>query len=199
VATFVHPLIDRPIVALTAAVGTVGDPEGTRTVTSLIALLVALGLGLVMLAVWLHRSTRPDPELLAPLEAMGDRKWRRADPVWQRRHLDALRPAGALPLEPSVAPPAVDEAFDRGPLATGFDDLHHDPDPLVDDDESGAAAQLETPKALERPLPGDLPTDGDDDDDDVDVDIDADADADADADRETAIAEFGTRPGAGSE
>ena len=46
---------------------TIGDPDGTRTVTSIIALLLALGVGLAMLAVWLHRTTRPDPELLAPL------------------------------------------------------------------------------------------------------------------------------------
>ena len=107
---------------------TIGDPDGTRTVTSIIALLVALGLGLAMLAVWLHRTTRPDPELLAPLEVMGERKWRRADPVAQRRTLDAVRPAQARPLEPSVAPPAFDEAFDAGPTGSGFDDLHADAD-----------------------------------------------------------------------
>lgn len=107
----------RPLTA------TIGDPEGTRTVTSVVALLVALGLAMVMLAVWLFRRTRPDPELLAPLEAMGERSWRRHDPVWQKRRLDELRPPGARPLEPSAAPPAVDEAFDRGPAAAGFDDL----------------------------------------------------------------------------
>lgn len=107
----------RPLVA------TIGDPEGTRTLTSVVALLVALGLALVMIAVWLFRRTRPDPDLLAPLEAMGERKWRRRDPVWQRRRLDELRPNGARPLDPSAAPPDVDEAFDRGPVAAGFDDL----------------------------------------------------------------------------
>jgi len=85
-----------------------------------------------MLAVWLFKTTRPDPELLAPLDVMGERKWRRADPVWQRRRLDEVRPAEAHPLTPSVAPPEFDEAFDRGPTASGFDDLHDDP---VDDDE----------------------------------------------------------------
>ena len=54
-------------------VAAVGDPEGARTVTSIIALLVVLGVALMMLAVWLHRKTRPDPELLAPLEVMGER------------------------------------------------------------------------------------------------------------------------------
>jgi hypothetical protein len=101
----------------------IGDPEGTRTITSIIALLVALGIALVLIAVWLYRSTRPDPELLAPLEVMGERKWRRRDPVWQRRRLDELRPEGAEPLSPSAAPPEVDESFDAGPLVSGFDDL----------------------------------------------------------------------------
>ena len=107
-----------------SVVESVGDPEGTRTVTSIIVLLVALGLALVMVAVWLWRSTRPDPELLAPLEVMGERKWRRADPVWQRRRLDEVRPEDAKPLDPSAAPPELDEAFDAGPAASGFDDLH---------------------------------------------------------------------------
>jgi hypothetical protein len=128
------------------AVGSVGDPEGTRTITSIIALLVAMGLALVMIAIWLHRATRPDPELLAPLEMMGERKWRRADPVWQRRRLDELRPEGAQPLEPVAAPPDIDEAFDRGPTASGFDDLHddrHQPEP--EDASAGADGRDEYP------------------------------------------------------
>jgi hypothetical protein len=112
--------------AVTAIIAAIGDTEGTRAVTAIIALLVVLGIVLVMVAVWLVRSTRPDPEVLAPLEVMGDRSWRRADPVWQRRKLDAVRPDGAEPLLPSVAPPDLDEAFDLGPAASGFDDLHDD-------------------------------------------------------------------------
>lgn len=138
---------------------TIGDPDGTRTVTSIIALLVALGLGLAMLAVWLHRTTRPDPELLAPLEVMGDRKWRRADPVAQRRTLDEVRPPRAQPLEPSAAPPVLDEAFDAGPSAAGFDDLHADVDDDDVDAEGEARPRVEfnppvgdpTPQQIDRP------------------------------------------------
>jgi hypothetical protein len=54
---------------------------------------------------------------------MGERKWRRADPVWQRRRLDEVRPGGADPLEPTSAPPATDAEFERGPQPIGFDDL----------------------------------------------------------------------------
>ncbi|MFZ9017462.1 MAG: hypothetical protein ACO225_13115 [Ilumatobacteraceae bacterium] len=96
-------------------------------ITSIIALLSALGVALLVLARWVHRRTRPDPALLAPLEVMGDRSWRRADAVWQRRRLDEVRPEGAEPLVRSVAPPSVDEAFERGPAAEGFDDLRIDP------------------------------------------------------------------------
>ena len=122
--------------------------------SSIIALLVALGLGLVMLAVWLHRTTRPDPELLAPLEMMGERKWRRADPVWQRRRLDEIRPQGATPMQPSIAPPAIDKAFDEGPAAPGFDDLHgagipsHDGGP--DYPSSGGLGDMAAPAARSR-------------------------------------------------
>jgi hypothetical protein len=76
-----------------------------------------------MLAVWLVRNTRPDPDVLAPLERMGERKWRSADPVWQHRSLDEVRPREAKPLEPSSAPPATDAEFERGPQPIGFDDL----------------------------------------------------------------------------
>ena len=105
----------------------VGDPEGTRTITSIVVLLAVLGVALLMLAIWLFRLTRPDKELLAPLEVMGERKWRRADPVWQRRRLDEVRPIDAQPLQPSAAPPDFDEAFfEHRPAAAGFDDLHDD-------------------------------------------------------------------------
>jgi hypothetical protein len=135
------PLIG-PAASLSLVAAAVGDPDGTRTVTSVVALLVVLGIGLVMLAVWLFKLTRPDDELLAPLEVMGERKWRRADPVWQRRRLDEVRPPDAQPLQPSVAPPDLDEAFDQGPSASGFDDLHdHVPEPAVVD---GAVTEADT-------------------------------------------------------
>lgn len=115
--------MNRPSETTTAILASIGDPEGTRTISAIVALLIALGVALLLIAVWVYRTTRPDPELLAPLEAMGERKWRRGDPVWQRRRLDELRPEGATPLEPSVAPPELDESYDLGPHASGFDDL----------------------------------------------------------------------------
>ena len=125
-----------------------------------------------MLAIWLVKSTRPDPELLAPLEVMGDRKWRRGDPVWQRRRLDEIRPHGAAPLEPSIAPPDIDEAFDQGPSATGFDDFHDvalaepgspeddlsSPQPSDTVATSGQSDDVsDTPEAMSRPEADELP------------------------------------------
>jgi hypothetical protein len=112
---------------LALVASSVGDPAGTRTIMSIVLLLAVLGIALLMVAIWLFRLTRPDKELLAPLEVMGERKWRRADPVWQRRRLDEVRPADAQPLQPSAAPPDFDEAFfEQAPAAAGFDDLHDD-------------------------------------------------------------------------
>lgn len=102
------------------------EPDRSSTVWALVALLVVLGVALVMLAVWMVRMTRPDPEVLAPLERMNDRAWRNTDPVWQRRQLDELRPEGAEPLSRMAAPPDLDEQFDDGPQAPGFDDLRGD-------------------------------------------------------------------------
>lgn len=143
------------------ALASIGDPEGARTMTSIIALLAAIGLALLLVAIWVYRSTRPDPELLAPLEAMGERAWRRRDPVWQRRRLDELRPRGARPRTKSAAPPELDEAFDAGPSASGFDDL-------TDAASRGASGEVpvvraatgsDTPVEVDRP-PLDVVPDG---------------------------------------
>ena len=126
--------------ALALLASSVGDPEGTRTITSIVVLLAVIGIALVMLAFWLFRLTRPDKELLAPLEVMGERKWRRADPVWQRRRLDEVRPSDAQPLLPSAAPPDFDEAFfEHVPAAGGFDDLHDEAH--VNGDQSARAVE----------------------------------------------------------
>ena len=159
---------------------------------SIVLLLVVLGIALLMVAIWLFRLTRPDKELLAPLEVMGERKWRRADPVWQRRRLDEVRPGGAQPLQPSAAPPDFDEAFfDQRPAAGGFDDLHDDAhangasSPHVEEpvDAEAEAKQVQpaasvspvapTPIGIDRPM--DLP------DSDIDPELLAAAVAELDA------------------
>lgn len=107
--------------------------DDARVLWSIVVLLAVVGIALVMVAVAVLRVSRPDRELLAPLEVMGRRKWRRSDPVWQRRQLDAVRPVGAEPLSVSPAVPVPLDEFDEGPEAAGFDDLA-DVDTGVDDD-----------------------------------------------------------------
>ena len=145
--------------ALALFASSVGDPEGTRTITSIVVLLAVLGVALIMIAFWLFRLTRPDKELLAPLEVMGERKWRRADPVWQRRRLDEVRPADAQPLQPSAAPPDFDEAFfEHAPAAKGFEDLHDDAHRNGD---GSHPAEVVTPAEAEVEADGDEPADVD--------------------------------------
>ena len=46
---------------MTFLLAAVGDPGRTRAVIVSIALLIVLGVGLVVLAMWLLRTTRSDP------------------------------------------------------------------------------------------------------------------------------------------
>lgn len=76
----------------------VGDPAATRTVYLTTIALVLLGIGLALLAGWLVRRTRPEPELFAPLEQMESRSWRKLDADERRARLDAVRPPAARPV-----------------------------------------------------------------------------------------------------
>ncbi len=90
-----------------------GDPGSTRLVYAMVAGLVAIGVLFVLLGIWLFRQTRYDPPVLAPLERMGDKEWRRQrDPATQRRVLDEVRPAGAEPLRHEPSPPNLDAEFE---------------------------------------------------------------------------------------
>jgi hypothetical protein len=111
---------------IVATVLAVGDPVRTRTVYAAMLFLIAIGAALVALTIWLVRVTRHEPEYLAPLELMASRRWRRADPVAQRRMLDEVRPELAEPLSPSAPPPSGDDEFDLGPRLRSFDDLSAD-------------------------------------------------------------------------
>lgn len=123
----------------------------SRALWSIVVLLAVVGVALAMLAVWLVRATRPDRELLGPLEVMGQRKWRRSDPVWQRRQLDSARPTDAEPLAPARSLPEPDESFDAGPQASGFEDLGE----LASAAAAGGDAEVDrdaTPPSMELPV-----------------------------------------------
>jgi hypothetical protein len=112
-----------------ALVASAGDPSSSRIVYGIVVALIVIGVALVAVAVWVFRQTRVDPEVLAPLETMSDRRWRRLDPASQRRLLDEERPEGAEPLHPATRVPVPDEEFAAGSRPVdGFDDLKADPD-----------------------------------------------------------------------
>jgi hypothetical protein len=129
--------VSQPSISVATVLLAVGDPVRTRTVYAAMLFLIAIGAGLVALTIWLVRVTRHEPEYLAPLELMASRRWRRSDPVAQRRMLDEVRPEGAEPLSPSVPPPSGDDEFDLGPRLRSFDDLSADADPPAVTDTGG--------------------------------------------------------------
>ena len=69
----------------------INDTASTRRIQLLAGGLAVLGIGLIGITVWFWRSTRPEPEALAPLEMMGRRRWRRLDQIDQRHRLDDVR------------------------------------------------------------------------------------------------------------
>ncbi len=74
----------------------VGDAGASRLVLVIVVVLLLLGVGLVVLAAWLWRATRVDPPTLAVLEAMGERRFRRADAATRQSMVDATRGAAAV-------------------------------------------------------------------------------------------------------
>jgi hypothetical protein len=105
----------------------VGDDAASLRVYVVIAVLIVIGVLLIALAVWLVRQTRPDPELLAPLERMDARQWRKLGPQDRRRALDDVRPAGAIPLDRAKSEPKVDQDFAATRPVRDFSDLADTP------------------------------------------------------------------------
>ena len=77
----------------------INDTNSTRKVYMLAGGLALLGIALIVITVWFWRSTRHDPELLGPLEVMGDRKFKRLEGTEQKQLLDGKRPTDAEPKE----------------------------------------------------------------------------------------------------
>ena len=144
-----------------------GDPGSSRLVYAMVIGLVLVGIAFIVLAVWLIRQTRYDPPVLAPLERMGDKDWRRqSDPATQRRILDEVRPEGAEPLRSESSPPSLDAEFELAdrPVAS-MSDLA----PPVAEDRSATPHGLDRPDLLDydlepqrapEPEPGGTPESG---------------------------------------
>ncbi len=80
-----------------------GDPRATRVIYAIVIALIVVGVVLVVLAIWMIRRTRADPELLGPLERMSESKWRKSGPEARRALLDEVRPAGAAAADVAAA------------------------------------------------------------------------------------------------
>jgi hypothetical protein len=96
-------------------IGTLHASTGSTTLV-LVVLLSALGVTMVLTAIWLVRVTRSDAPALAPLEAMGTRRWARADHDRRTALLTDARPAGAFAPAPIV--PYGDVEPEAAPLAS---------------------------------------------------------------------------------
>ena len=53
--------------------------------------MISIGIGLVAVTIWFWNAARPDPEVLAPLEIMGDREFVKASEKEKSRLLNAVR------------------------------------------------------------------------------------------------------------
>ena len=115
--------------ALRLLADTVNDASSTRKLYLLALGLALLGGLLLGVTVWFWRSTRPEPELLAPLEKMGTRRFRQLDGRTQKELLDAVRPEDAQPMRWGVVhgDPIPDAEIDLEAAARaemiGYDDL----------------------------------------------------------------------------
>ncbi|HSP27142.1 MAG TPA: hypothetical protein VLN74_01250 [Ilumatobacteraceae bacterium] len=120
-----HRVVSRHagVVPAAAVLVAASDPRSSRVVYAMVIGLVVVGVALVLLGVWIMRQTRPDLEVLAPLERMGDGEWKKRDPSTQRRMLDEVRPDGAVPLTPEPMPPPVDADFGADHPVSSFSDL----------------------------------------------------------------------------
>ena len=85
----------------------VGDTGSSVVVLVVAMALVAAGVALTGITVWFWRSTRPDPEALAPLVVMSSKRWRLGNPIERRQALDVARPGASV----AVLEPVADESL----------------------------------------------------------------------------------------
>lgn len=78
------------------------------TVNALSLGMVLLGIVLFVVTLRFWQSAGEDPEVLAPLEVMGDRRFARADEAARVELLNTVRPEGAEKVDHFEAPPVLD-------------------------------------------------------------------------------------------
>lgn len=111
------------------------DARNARLIYLAAGGLVLLGIGLSWLTVRWWRTTEAVHPVLAPLELMGTKGWRKSGSTQQALALDAVRPVGAerTVTVPDEEPLAHEDGRSVDEVADGFDDLR-EPDAAHMDD-----------------------------------------------------------------
>lgn len=90
--------------------------------------LVVLGIVLLVVTLAFWRSANVDPEVLAPLEVMADRKFARSDDSRRLALLNMVRPEGAEPITQHAVAPVLTREPLAEPAPTFQDPFPHDDD-----------------------------------------------------------------------
>ena len=90
--------------------------------------LVVLGVILLVVTLAFWRSAAVDPEVLAPLEVMADRKFARSDDSRRLALLNQVRPEGAEPITQHAVTPVLSREPLSEPAPMFRDPFPHDDD-----------------------------------------------------------------------
>lgn len=91
--------------AVSSEGATFNDTSASTRILATVGVLAAVGVLLLLITWWWWRSTRPEPEALAPLAVIGTRKFRHGNDDQRRKALASARP-GAV--DAASATPAVE-------------------------------------------------------------------------------------------
>lgn len=95
------------------AANSINDHSSSRTVNLIIGALTALGLLMLLVAIWLWRASRPVPPHLEGLDLITKRRWLRSDTNRREHLLDSIREVrGPAPVVSLAREP---EAIEPGP------------------------------------------------------------------------------------
>jgi hypothetical protein len=98
---------------LLGVANSINDRSSSRTVNIIIGALAALGLLMLLMAIWLWRASRPVPPHLEGLDLITKRRWLRSDTNRREHLLDSIREVrGPAPVVPLAREP---EAIEPGP------------------------------------------------------------------------------------
>jgi hypothetical protein len=137
--------------AVVTTVARTGDTASSRTVNRIVLALLAMAGLLAILTVWLWRASKPKPNHLDGLDAMGSRRWRTAAP---ERRAAILGPVhlrrGEIRDEDLIAPPEPVEAPEPALVEAAVEAL---PSPVAEEAAPvEAAVEALPPPVAEEPV-----------------------------------------------